>query len=320
MTDFALTTPVAFIIFNRPDTTQKVFDEIAKARPLKLLVIGDGARENRLGEAERVAATRAIIQRVNWPCEVLCNFSDLNLGCKVRVSSGIDWVFEQVPEAIILEDDCLPDPSFFRFCQELLEKYREDHRVGMISGDNFQFGRRYNEDSYYFSKYIHIWGWATWRDRWTGSYDVNISSWPHVRDSGGLAKLIGNAKEEVVWTRVFNDVYLGKIDTWDHQWAYANWVNGRYGILPTVNLISNIGFGADATHTVRTSHLASLPKYAVDFPLLHPREVRTNDLADAFTRDSWLMRPLWLKITDRISDQLQRLITSLYRSLKRLSK
>jgi hypothetical protein len=320
MTDFSLNTPVALIIFNRPDTTQKVFDEIAKARPPKLLVVGDGARSNRPGEAERVAAARAIIQQVNWPCEVLCNFSDRNLGCKARVSSGLDWVFEQVPEAIILEDDCLPDPSFFRFCEELLEKYREDRRVGMISGDNFQFGRKYNEDSYYFSKYIHIWGWATWRDRWVGTYDVNLSSWPHVRDSGGLAKLIENKKEAAVWTHIFNEVHLGKIDTWDHQWAYANWVNGRCGILPTVNLISNIGFGADATHTVRTSHLASLPRYTVDFPLLHPREFRTNDLADAFTRDSWLMRPLWLKIVVRISGETRGLLARLLSVFKRVMK
>jgi len=320
MSDFALNTPVAFIIFNRPDTTQKVFDEIAKARPPKLLVIGDGARANRPSEGDRVAATRAIIQQVNWPCEVLCNFSDRNLGCKVRVSSGLDWVFEQVTEAIILEDDCLPDPSFFRFCEELLEKYREDQRVGMISGDNFQFGRRYNEDSYYFSKYIHIWGWATWRDRWADTYDVNISSWPHLRDAGGLNKVIGNAKEAAHWTRIFNAVHVGKIDTWDYQWAYANWVKERCGILPTVNLISNIGFGADATHTVRASHLASLATNPMSFPIVHPRNVTKNEMADAFTRDSWFMRPLWQKIADRITRQLTALIAAPYGLFKRLVK
>lgn len=161
MPEFQLTTPVAFIIFNRPDTTEKVFAEIAKAKPPKLLVIGDGPRVSRQGEAEKVAAARSIIQCVDWDCEVQTNFSDVNLGCKRRVSSGIDWVFEQVEEAIILEDDCLPDPTFFRFCEELLARYRHDQRIGMISGDNFQFGSRRNDDSYYFSKYVHIWGWAT---------------------------------------------------------------------------------------------------------------------------------------------------------------
>ena len=320
MSEFSLNTPVAFIIFNRPDTTQKVFDEIAKAQPPKLLVIGDGARQDRPGEAERVAATRAIIQSVNWPCEVLCNFSECNLGCKVRVSSGLDWVFEQVPEAIILEDDCLPDPSFFRFCEELLEKYRDDQRVGMISGDNFQFGRCYNEDSYYFSKYIHIWGWATWRDRWTGTYDVNIPNWPNVRDTGGLNKAIGSKKEVALWTRIFDAVHLGKIDTWDYQWAYANWVNERCGVLPAVNLISNIGFGADATHTVHASDLASLPTRSMNFPLLHPSDLVKNDKADVFTRDTWFLRPLWLKIVERIGKQLQSLTIALLRPLKRLIK
>jgi hypothetical protein len=320
MSEFSLNTPVVFIIFNRPDTTQKVFDEIAKARPPKLLVIGDGARQNRPGEAERVAATRAIIQSVNWPCEVLCNFSDRNLGCKVRVSTGLDWVFEQVPEAIILEDDCLPDPSFFRFCEELLEKYRDDQRVGMISGDNFQFGRCYSEDSYYFSKYIHIWGWATWRDRWTGIYDVNIPNWPNVRDTDGLNKAIGSKKEVALWTRIFDAVYLGKIDTWDYQWAYANWVNERCGVLPAVNLISNIGFGADATHTCHASDLASLPTRSMSFPLLHPSDIVKNDKADAFTRDSWFLRPLWLKIVERIGKQLQLLTIALLRPFKRQIK
>jgi hypothetical protein len=317
MTDFALKTPVAFIIFNRPDTTERVFAEIAKARPQKLLVISDGARANRPGEAERVAAVRSIIKRVNWPCEVLCNFSDINLGCKLRVSSGLDWVFEQVSEAIILEDDCLPDPSFFRFCEELLEKYREDKRVGMISGDNFQFGRLYNEDSYYFSRYIHIWGWATWKDRWVNDYDVDMADWPLVRDTGVLTKILENKREATFWKSIFNKVYLGKIDTWDYQWAYTNWTRNRYGILPAVNLISNIGFGADATHTQRTSHLANLPTKSISFPLSHPKNIIKNEVADSFTRNSWFIRPLWLKILDRIRSLAICSIQSLQKSLTR---
>ena len=156
MSEFILTTPVAFIIFNRPDTTALVFAEIAKARPPKLLVVGDGPRAHKAGEAERVAATRAIIDQVDWPCEVLTHFSDTNLGCKKRVSSGIDWVFEQVEEAIILEDDCLPNQSFFQFCQEMLEYYRHDSRIGMISGNNFQVGGKTVPYSYYFSKYTQL--------------------------------------------------------------------------------------------------------------------------------------------------------------------
>jgi hypothetical protein len=317
MSEFALKTPVVFIIFNRPATTERVFIEIAKARPQKLLVISDGARKNRPGEAELVASVRSIIKRVDWPCEVLCNFSEINLGCKVRVSSGLDWAFEQVSEAIILEDDCLPDPSFFRFCEELLEKYREDKRVGMISGDNFQFGRRYSEDSYYFSRYIHIWGWATWKDRWVSDYDVNMADWPLVRDAGVITKIFENKREASFWKSIFNKVYLGKIDTWDYQWLYANWTRNRYGILPAVNLITNIGFGADATHTQGTSHLANLATKSLNFPLEHPKNMIVNEVADSFTRNSWFIRPLWLKILDRVHSLSASSIKTLQRSLTR---
>jgi hypothetical protein len=301
MSEFKLTTPVAFIIFNRPDTTQKVFAEIAKAQPPKLLVVGDGPRASRSGEDELVIATRAIIKQVNWPCEVLVNFSDVNLGCKVRVSSGLDWIFEQVPEAIILEDDCFPDQSFFRFCEELLDRYRSDLRVGMISGDNFQFGRRYTQDSYYFSKYMHIWGWATWRDRWVDSYDVNLADWPLIREQGLLVDLLGDQKEAAYWSTLFEKVYSGKIDTWDYQWAFANLTRKRVGVLPAINLISNIGFGVQATHTVRTSHLANLPVSSIQFPLVHPLDIIKNEMADNFTKNNWFMQPLWKKIAQRIA-------------------
>lgn len=300
MTDFTLRTPVAFIIFNRPEVTQRVFAQIAKARPPKLLVVGDGPREARAGEVERVAAARDIIRQVDWPCDVLCNYSDINLGCKARVSSGLDWVFEQVPEAIVLEDDCLPDQSFFRFCEELLDRHRNDQRIGMISGDNFQFGREYNEDSYYFSKYTHIWGWASWRDRWVNEYDVDIKNWPQIRDDSTLAKFLEDQKEVAFWSALFDKAYLNQVDTWDYQWTLTNWSKGRLTILPSVNLISNIGFSADATHTVSASRFSNLPVRSIDFPLRHPTEVIQNKTADDFTKRDWFLTPLWKKIFNRL--------------------
>lgn len=305
MSDWQLKTPVAFIIFNRPDTTERVFAEIAKARPSKLLVVADGPRENRAGEAEKCAATRAIIDRVDWDCEVLTNYSDRNLGCKRRVSSGIDWVFEQVEEAIILEDDCLPDPTFFRYCQELLERYRHDQRIGLISGDNFQFGRRRNDDSYYFSKYVHIWGWATWRDRWTGSYDVSMAKWPRIRDEGWLADMVGNEREAAFWNKIFERVYRGKIDTWDYQWVFANWVEGRSTALPATNLISNIGFDANATHTTGDSELANLESHPVMFPLKHPVGVIMNMQADAYSEKKCFQIPLAKRIRNKLAGMLR---------------
>lgn len=300
MSEFQLKTPVAFIIFNRPDTTERVFAEIAKAKPPKLLVVADGARVNRPREAEKVVAARAIIDRVNWDCEVLTNFSEVNLGCKVRVSSGIDWVFEQVEEAIILEDDCLPDSSFFRYCQEMLERYRHDQRIGMISGDNFQFGRRYGDDSYYFSKYVHIWGWATWKDRWVGSYDVTMAKWPRVCDEGRLTDMVGDAREAKYWGKIFERVYRGGIDTWDYQWVFANWVNGRLNIVPKVNLISNIGFGQNATHTTGASELENLQITPIKFPLSHPIGVFKNLQADGFSEKKCFRVPLWKRIRNKI--------------------
>ena len=173
-------TPVAFIIFNRPDTTKRVFEAIRQAKPPKLFVIADGSRSDRLGEAEKCAATRAIIDGVDWECEILTNYSDVNLGCKIRVSSGLDWVFSEVEEAIILEDDCLPHPSFFAFCEELLEKYRNDSRIMQICGSNVLKDQVNIDDSYYFSKYGPIWGWASWRRAWQ-EYDVDMKLWAEVK-------------------------------------------------------------------------------------------------------------------------------------------
>jgi hypothetical protein len=298
-------TPVAFLIFNRPETTARVFTEIAMARPPKLLVVADGPRPDRPGEAERCATARAIIKQVNWDCEVLTNFSEANLGCKRRVSSGIDWVFEQVEEAIILEDDCLPDPTFFRFCQELLERYRYDQRIGMIGGVNFQFGRRRNHDSYYFSKYVHIWGWASWRDRWAGSYDVTMAKWPRIRDEGWLADMVGNAHEAAYWQKIFERVHRGEIDTWDYQWVFANWLEGRMSILPTVNIITNIGFDKNATHTTVASDLANLAREPICFPLTHPLGIFTNIQADKFSEHKCFRVPLMKRVRNKLARLLK---------------
>jgi hypothetical protein len=302
--DFQLTTPVAFIIFNRPDTTERVFAEIAKAKPPKLLVVGDGARTNREGEAAKVAATRAIIDRVDWPCEVLTNFSETNMGCKRRVSSGLDWVFEQVEEAIILEDDCLPHPTFFRFCQELLEKYRDDQRVGMISGDNFQFGHHLNDDSYYFSNFNHIWGWASWRSRWQHDYDVAMKYWPKIREERGVNDWFRTKAEQDSFADTYEKVHQNKIDTWDYQWNFGSRLNGRIAVMPNVNLISNIGFGAEATHTIGGSELADMAVEEMVFPLKHPKAVFASISLDK----RFSSRFSKISLHKRITDTLRKLI------------
>jgi hypothetical protein len=280
VSNFLLKTPVAFIIFNRPDKTELVFAEIAKAKPSKLLVIGDGPRLDRIGDLEKVSKTRDIIKRVDWPCEVLVNYSDSNLGCKARVSSGIDWVFECVSEAIILEDDCLPHPSFFRFCEEMLNRYRDDRRIGMISGDNFHFGHVMDDKSYYFSNFNNIWGWATWRDRWQHDYDVDLKNWPDVLRSSDIEGWFGFKGAARYYANIFERVYNNRIDTWDYQWLFGSRLNGRASIVPNVNLISNIGFGLNATHTISNSVLANMATEEILFPLKHPDEIYISTKLD----------------------------------------
>jgi hypothetical protein len=236
---------------------------------------------------------------------VLTNFSDVNLGCKRRVSSGIDWIFEQVEEAIILEDDCLPVPAFFRFCQDLLERYRHDRRVGMISGDNFQFGRRFNDDSYYFSKYVHIWGWASWRDRWIGSYDVTMAKWPRMRDEARLVDMLGDRREAEHWHRIFEAVHHGKIDTWDYQWIFASWMEGWVSVMPSVNLISNIGWGPDATHTFGGGDLGNMAVENISFPLIHPQGVYRNTRADKSNEINCIRIPLMRLIRNKLTRMLR---------------
>jgi hypothetical protein len=311
MNNFRLTTPVALITFNRPNVTKRVFDEIAKAKPQKLLLISDGPRHGRAEDVEKVAETREIVSQVNWDCEVLTNFSNENLGCKLRPKTGIDWVFNQVEEAIILEDDCLPDPTFFRFCQELLTKYRQDQRVSMISGLNLQPSSYNLEDSYCFSRYLGTWGWATWRDRWLESYDIDMLSWPAIRDGGWLDSYLENSAEAKYWTRVFELVYTGEISTaWDYQWLFACWIHNRLGIIPKVNLISNIGFGVDATHTLQEcSSLANMPTDDMVFPLTHPNYMTRNHILDGMLfRQVYNVKLTWQQLMNQKITRLLKVI------------
>ncbi len=277
--DFQLKTPVALIIFSRPETTSRVFEEIRKARPPLLLVVADGPRIHHPEDKERCAKARAIIDRVDWPCEVSKNYSDVNLGCRERVSSGLTWVFQRVEEAIILEDDCLPDPTFFQFCEELIERYRNDEKIGHIGGANIQLKRHPSKYSYYFSRYNFIWGWASWRRAWK-DFDVDLKSWPEIRRNAWLKSLSSNLRVQHYWQKCFDEVYRHKLDTWDYQWNFHCWIKNRLAILPNTNLISNIGFNKDATHTVGRDRLDSLPLESMKFPLSHPPSVVRDEMAD----------------------------------------
>lgn len=265
------TPPIIFMIFNRPDTARRAFETIKAARPTKLLVIADGPRLGRPEEAEKCEATRAIIDGVDWECEVYRAFAETNMGICNRISSGITWAFDIVDKAIILEDDCVPSPSFFSYCADLLERYEEDERVMMISGNNHLFGRSGIADSYYFSRYPHYWGWATWRRAWE-KYDVSMKEWPRIRDRKLFDQYFPKISERYYWEAIFEMVYHGKIDTWAWRWGYSIWANSGLCATPAHNLVHNIGFDADATHThTKWDRVySSLVAEELSFPLTHP--------------------------------------------------
>ena len=223
------------------------------------------------------------MNQVDWDCEVKTLFRDKNLGCKIAISSAIDWFFEHEEMGIILEDDCLPHPTFFRFCEELLEKYRDDERIAIISGNNFQFGRKRTNYSYYFSRYPHIWGWASWRRAWK-NYDVDMKIWSEIRNGNWLQDLFKDKKSVQYWANIFEKTYQGKINSWDYMWTFSCWIQNALTVIPNVNLISNIGFGLDASHTKATTKLSNISTSPIEFPLKHPNFIIRDTLADDFTQ------------------------------------
>jgi hypothetical protein len=282
--------PVALLIFNRPETTARVFEAVREARPSRLLVVADGPRPGVEGEAERCAQARAVTEAVDWECEISREYSDVNLGCKRRVSSGISWVFEQAEEAVLLEDDCLPHPSFFSYCDELLDRYRDDSSVMHISGDNLRFGRR-GDASYFFSRYPHVWGWASWRRAWE-HYDPDLAAWEAADKDAFLEAAFEDPAERRFWRHAWDGSGSGAIDTWDFQWVHACIAAAGLAINPNANLVSNIGFGGTGTHTDEDSEgLAGLPIEQLELPLRHPPETRRDDEADRDTANRFFSAP-----------------------------
>lgn len=274
--------PVVLIIFNRPDLTAKVIEQISRSKPTKLFIIADGAREHKFGEIEKCLEARKMVEHISWECEVFRDYSDTNLGCRNRIATGLDWVFKQVDRAIILEDDCIPDPSFFQYCTDLLQQYEADNRIGCISGTAMSDTSQIGDQSYYFSRYPLVWGWATWRRVWQ-HYDVEVSDWGKLRDTDWL-KSITHEDEFSHWQKAFNGVFEKRVDTWDYQLVFSIWKQRQLTIQPRVNLISNIGFRDDATHTKEDHRLSNLPREALSFPLRHPMNFNPNYHADEHYR------------------------------------
>jgi len=267
--------PILFIVFNRPESTQRVFEQIRLARPSRLFVAADGVRAGRPGEREVCEQVRAIATNVDWPCDVTTLFRSENLGCKRAVQGAINWFFENVEQGIILEDDCVPVPSFFRYCDELLDRYAGDSSVAQICGSTFVPGAA-GDDSYYFTHYADIWGWATWRRAWALS-DVEMKDWPEWRDSGGLKRMHGNSPAlTAIWQDIFDKTHSGQVDTWDYQWMYVCWKLNLKSIKPARMQIQNIGFDHNATHTGTLVPDYVTPAIELEFPLRHPKSQAVN--------------------------------------------
>lgn len=310
----SLETPIAFFIFNRPDLTKLVFDATRQAKPKKLLVVADGPRLNVPGDFDKCKEVRNIIEKVDWDCEVLKNYSDNNLGCGERVSSGLNWVFDIVSEAIILEDDCLPDLTFFRFCEEMLCKYKEDERIMMISGTNLMVDWKSDLQSYHFSLYGGIWGWATWKRAWK-YYDYNMDLLERKDIKKLIRSLLDDEDQYHYNSTAFSKTQKGEIDTWDFQWNFARFIKSGLSIVPSVNLISNLGIRNDSTHNIdRIKEIGNLPLRQILFPLKEPSEISIDRKYD---------REFFIKITNggiiKKNNNILRVVKSKIKKLVRIA-
>jgi len=287
--------PVVLLVYNRPKLLGQLLELLRTIRPGTVLVVADGPRSDMPGDKEACAEVRALIEKgINWNPRVLAEYAETNLGLRQRVASGLTWAFQQVERAIILEDDCLPHPSFFQFCTEMLERYEGDDRISAISGDNFQEAGFDCGASYYFSRYPHCWGWASWRRAWQ-SYDDVMTDWPRLRESGWLEDFLPE-RSALLWKTNFDGAYDRTIPTWYYPWAYACWRQSLISALPAVNLVKNVGFGMDATNCRKAdSRLANRDVAEMKFPLVHPAKAAINETADRYYQRQYERPRHWRK-------------------------
>ncbi len=278
-------TPILYLVFNRLDLVEKSFAKIKDAKPQVLFVAADGPRADEIEDERKCYEVRNYVkENIDWQCEVHYFFRERNLGCGLAVSEAISWFFEHVEEGIILEDDCLPDSSFFPFCEELLNRYRGNKDVYHISGSNWQKGNKRGDADYYFSHIPGIWGWATWSDRWADyKFDIfkNKENWQKLNKR--LPKITNSKEERNFHLNCFEECRDNKLDTWDYQWRFLIFLKKGLCVFPNKNLISNIGHREDGTHTLDRAHWrANLKPEKMSFPLTHPNKLRVNRKADIF--------------------------------------
>lgn len=251
-------TPILLIIFNRPKTTKIIFNEIRTQKPLHLFIAADGPRTFKDGEELLCKKAREVTENIDWKCKVHRLYRKNNLGCGKAVSGAINWFFDNVENGIVLEDDCLPNKTFYSFASKMLEKYKNEINIMHISGDNFLKEQDQDKDIHLSSNYPHVWGWATWKNRWK-KYDYKIREWRKKSIFSKLGSINGDIWNKIYWTAKFDSVGYRITNTWDYQWVYCVMKNKGLAIVPGVNLVSNIGFGENSTHTGDSSYyLANL--------------------------------------------------------------
>lgn len=258
--------PVCLFIFNRPEPTTKVFEQIRSVEPSRLYVVADGPRANYPKDAERCREARTITEGVDWNCEVHRDYAEVNMGLKQRFTTGLEFLFEHEDRAIILEDDCVPHTDFFNFCTKMLEHYAEDERVWDVSGTNYLERWHDETQDYHFSYYGGIWGWATWRRAWK-AYDPEMNLWADSDVRERIRDVVADDSQYEYLRTVYERTYNGDIETWDYQWGFARHINSGLSVIPSRNLVSNVGFGSEATNTVETGPLADIPRHPLSFPL-----------------------------------------------------
>ena len=310
-------TPVALSIFSRPECVSRLLAALRPVKPRLLLVFADGPRAERPEEAARCRQARELVAEIDWPCEIRWNVSDVNLGPRSRIQSGLRWTFEQVEEAIFFEEDSIPHPTFLPFCRELLARYRNDPRVLLIAG--MRAGSPVppaGAESYDFSIHPTIHGgWAAWRRTWA-LYEDNVDSWPALRSSRWLRRIVGDPLEARQWARRFDLVRAG-LDTWDYSLVFSFWKARGLAIRPRHHLAENIGFGSQGTNTLDAdSEIARRRARPMEFPLVHPREVDSWDAA----RRARQKKSLGSRVTELARQWRERLRKSVVRHLRPMDR
>ncbi|HYM31298.1 MAG TPA: hypothetical protein VEU47_08380 [Candidatus Cybelea sp.] len=273
-------TPVVMVIFNRPDLARRVMARVREVEPRRLFVLADGARDHVPADKSRIAETRAVVDLVDWDCKVEADFSDRNLGCSGRIVSGLTKVFDAVEDAIVVEDDILPHPNFFRFCDELLPRYRDEPRVHAVTGAKFPCEPRTKPYSYRFSRMFNCWGWAGWRRAWR-NVDTTLSSVPQFISERRIEGLAQSRLESLFYLNGFEQAYARKIEPWDWSVMFTAYVRRELFIVPDRNLVANIGWGPEATQHKDSNHILSdLPTFPMEFPLRHPETLAADAEAD----------------------------------------